>query len=195
MKLVAISAGLSQPSSSRMLLDRLVSETGADDVTVVELRDLGHDLVNRLVTRVSSPALRAALDAVQAADALVVVTPVFNASYAGLFKVFFDVLDEGSLRGKPVLLGATGGTARHSLAIDQAMVPLFFYLKATVVPTTVFAATDDWGDDSGLSRRIKQAAAELVQLVAGGVAVQSQARVAQDDFRLEHDFEEMMRRL
>lgn len=195
MKIVGISAGLSQPSSSRLLLDRLVTATGADEVQVVELRELGHDLVNHMLTRVSSPALQRALDSVIDADALVVVTPVFNGSYAGLFKMFFDVLDEGSLRGKPVLLAATGGTARHSLAIDQAMLPLFFYLKAAVVPTSVFAATDDWGDDSGLDRRVTQAGRELAQMVTGGDQVQRPARKPSDDFTLEHDFETLMQRL
>lgn len=195
MKIVGISAGLSGPSSSRLLLDRLVESIGADQVEVIELRELGHDLVNHMVTRVASPALRRALDAVVEADAVVVVTPVFNGSYAGLFKMFFDVLDEGSLRGKPVLMAATGGTARHSLAIDQAMLPLFFYLKASVVPTSVFAATDDWGDSSGLDRRIGQAARELVAMVTGAPQVQKAARRPSDDFTLEHDFETMMKSL
>ena len=167
MKIVGLSAGLSQPSSSRLLLDRLVAATGAEEVQVVELRELGHDLVNHLVTRVASPALQQAMEAVAEADALVVVTPVFNGSYAGLFKMFFEVLDEGTLRGKPLLMAATGGTARHSLAIDQAMLPLFFYLKAVVIPTSVFAATDDWGDDSGLVRRIDRAGRELAAMVGG----------------------------
>ncbi len=195
MKIVGLSAGLSQPSSSRLLLDRLVAATGAEEVQVVELRELGHDLVNHLVTRVASPALQQAMEAVGDADALVVVTPVFNGSYAGLFKMFFEVLDEGTLRGKPLLMAATGGTARHSLAIDQTMLPLFFYLKAAIVPTAVFAATDDWGDDSGLARRVEQAASELVQMVSGEGRVQRPARKPSDDFTLEHDFETMMSRL
>ncbi|HIW28785.1 MAG TPA: NAD(P)H-dependent oxidoreductase [Candidatus Luteococcus avicola] len=195
MKIVGLSAGLSQPSSSRLLLDRLVAATGAEEVQVVELRELGHDLVNHLVTRVASSALQQAMEAVAEADALVVVTPVFNGSYAGLFKMFFEVLDEGTLRGKPLLMAATGGTARHSLAIDQAMLPLFFYLKAAIVPTAVFAATDDWGDDSGLARRVEQAASELVQMVSGEGRVQRPARKPSDDFTLEHDFETMMSRL
>ena len=93
------------------------------------------------------------------------MTPVFNGSYSGLFKLFFDALDEGAMKARPVLLAASGGTARHSLAIDHAMLPLFFYLKASVAPTAVFAATDDWGADSGLSARIERAGADLAALV------------------------------
>ncbi|MEL4356495.1 MULTISPECIES: CE1759 family FMN reductase [unclassified Luteococcus] len=166
MKVVAISAGLGQPSSTHLLAERLVQATGADQVEHLELRLLAHDLVNALLTRVQSPALQRAVSDVVEADGLVVVSPVFNASFSGLFKMFFDVLHEGALLDKPVLLAATGGTPRHSLAIDQALLPLFFYLKAAVVPTAVFAATEDWGDaGSGLERRIGRAGRELAAMV------------------------------
>ena len=167
MKIVAISAGLSLPSSASMLAERLAAASGADEVEVIELRDMAHDLVNALLTRVNSPAVSKAVQDVVDSDGLVVVSPVFNASFSGLFKLFFDVLHEGALLDKPVLLGATGGTSRHSLVVDQAMLPLFFYLKAAVVPTSVFAATEDWGDAaSGLHRRIEQAGGQLRQMVA-----------------------------
>ncbi|MEL4504776.1 CE1759 family FMN reductase [Luteococcus sp. H138] len=166
MKVVAISAGLGEPSSSHLLAERLAAVAAADEVEQIELRLLAHDLVNALLTRVHSPALRQAVEHVVAADGLVVVSPVFNASFSGLFKMFFDVLHEGALLDKPVLLAATGGTERHSLAIDQALLPLFFYLKAAVVPTAVFAATSDWGDaDSGLQARITKAGRELAAMM------------------------------
>ncbi|GAA4348781.1 FMN reductase [Angustibacter luteus] len=176
--LVVVSAGLSQPSSTRLLADRLSQATvtalaahGQDvDVRVVELRELAHDLANHLLTGFPPPALREAVDAVAAADAVVAVTPIFNASYSGLFKTFFDVLDEGSLGGTPVLLAATGGTARHSLALDFALRPLFAYLRADVVPTAVFAATEDWGGGSlpsSLSARVERAGGELAAAVTG----------------------------
>jgi len=176
--LVVVTAGLSQPSSTRLLADRLAAATssaladhGQDvDVQVVELRELAHDLTNHLLTGFPPPYLRAAVDSVANADALVAVTPIFNASYSGLFKTFFDVLEEGALDGTPVLVGATGGTARHSLALDFAMRPMFAYLRADVVATAVFAASEDWGSVGGvspLSRRIERAGAELAAAVAG----------------------------
>jgi FMN reductase len=94
---------------------------------------------------------------------------VFSASYSGLFKSFFDVLDPKALIGTPVLIAATGGSARHSLVLDYAMRPLFSYLKATIVATGVFAATADFGsDDAGrsLADRVHRAAGELVALLA-----------------------------
>jgi FMN reductase len=108
------------------------------------------------------------VETVVGADGLIAVTPIFSGSYSGLFKTFFDVLDKESLAGKPVLLGATAGTPRHSLALEHAMRPLFAYLRSVVVPTAVFAAADDWagGGDRTLSDRITRAAGELADLVA-----------------------------
>ncbi len=134
----------------------------------VELRELAHDITNNLLTGFAPPALQQAIDQVTAADAVIAVTPVFSASYSGLFKSFFDVLDPQSLVGKPVLMAATGGSARHSLVLDYALRPLFSYLKATLVSTGVFAATADFGSDEAgrsLADRIHRAAAELVGLL------------------------------
>jgi FMN reductase len=177
-RLVVVTAGLSQPSSTRLLADRLLAATTrslADagvqaEVEIHELRDHAQDLTNNLLTGFPSPRLRAAIDAVVAADGLIAVTPIFNASYSGLFKVFFDVLERDSLSGKPVLIAATGGTGRHSLALEHAMRPLFAYLNAAVVPTAVYAAAEDWGEatapDGALVARIDRAARELAAAIA-----------------------------
>jgi FMN reductase len=177
--LAVVSAGLSVPSSTRLLADRLTSATvdalrtrGVDaTVEVIELRDHARDLADNLITGFPNEALRSSIDTVSGADGLLAVTPIFSASYSGLFKTFFDVLDKEALTGKPVLLGATAGTARHSLALEHALRPLFAYLRATVVPTAVFAASEDWagagGVDRALAGRIDRAAGELADLVAG----------------------------
>jgi FMN reductase len=167
MKTIAVvSAGLSQPSSTRLLADQLAAAAGHAEVGVFELRELAHDITNALVTGFASAALRKVLDRVAAADALIAVTPIFRASYSGLFKSFFDVIDSDALRNKPVLLGATGGTPRHALALEQAVRPLFGYLHAFTVPTAVYAASEDWGS-AALSGRIEQAGQELSDLLAG----------------------------
>ncbi|AZK95333.1 MULTISPECIES: FMN reductase [Streptomyces] len=155
MRLVVVSAGLSVPSSTRLLADRLteavrrsLAETaGAPEVEVqvVELRELAVPIANNLVTGFPPPVLEEAVAAVVEADGLIAVTPVFSASYSGLFKSFFDLIDVGALTGKPTLIGATGGTARHSLVLEHAMRPLFTYLRAEPVPTGVYAASEDWG--------------------------------------------------
>ncbi len=177
-RIVVIAAGLSVPSSTRLLADllgdaveRSVEARGAEvEVETIELRPLAHALADQLLTGFPSGDLATAIDQVRRADGLVVVTPVFAASYSGLFKTFFDVLDKDALDGKPVLIAATAGTARHSLVVEHALRPLFSYLHAVIVPTGVFAATDDFGADGALQKRIERAATELAALVAVGVS-------------------------
>ena len=176
--IVVITAGLSQPSSTRLLADRLAAaselalrELGQEAaVELVELREYAHDLTNHLLTGFPSGGLRGVIDNVVAADGLIVVSPIFSASYSGLFKTFFDVLDADALAGKPVLIAATAGTARHSLALEHALRPMFVYLKAVVVPTSVFAASEEWGRGGdqrrALALRVDRAARELAALVA-----------------------------
>lgn len=175
--LAVVSAGLGQPSSTGLLATRLataatseLSGHGVDtEVTTIELREHARDLTDNLLTSFASEPLQAAKDAVAHADGLIAVTPIYSASYTGLFKTFFDLLDDDALAGTPVLLGATAGTARHSLALEHTIRPLFSYLRALTTPTAVFAASEDWGADrsvdGGLAARIDRAAAEFAGLV------------------------------
>ena len=197
--IAVVSAGLSQPSSTRLLADlladatvRALAEHGVEaEDEVVELREYAHDLTNNLLTGFAGGDLRAAVDRVVEADAVIAVTPIYTASYSGLFKTFFDVLDHDSLAGKPVLVGATGGTARHSLALEHAVRPLFTYLRSFVVPTAVYAASEDWGSGGAggraLTDRVDRAADELAALVAG-----RQPRAAVDPFEEPTPFEELL---
>ncbi|NYD41784.1 FMN reductase [Nocardioides panaciterrulae] len=197
--LVVVSAGLSTPSSTRLLAGRLTAATvealEEAEVTHVELRDLAHELTDRLLTGFPGPALSGAVEAVRRADGLIAVTPVFAASYSGLFKMFFDVLDPGLLDGKPVLVAATAGTPRHSLVLEHALRPLFAYLRAVVVPTGVFAATDDFAG-TDLDTRVSRAAGELAALV-GKVRSQDggqRRRTVEDELDDPTPFEELLRR-
>ena len=199
--LVVVTAGLSEPSSSRLLADRLAAaverhlrEAGIDPrVEVIELRAHAVDLANQMLTGFPSPALQASLDAVVAADGVIAVTPIFSGSFNGLFKMFFDAIDRDGFRAKPVLIAATGGSPRHSSAIEHAVRPLFAYLRAAVVPTGVYAATEDWGQgglatDGSLVERIDRAATELAAAVA------SRPPVAPDDaFADPVAFEDLLR--
>lgn len=177
-RIAIISAGLSKPSSTRMLADRLaeatvsrLTEKGFETtVDTFELRDTAQEVTNNMLTGFPSPKLEEVIEKVTTADGLIVVTPVFTTSYNGLFKSFFDVIDNQALIDMPVLMGATAGTARHSLVLDYAMRPMFTYLHAVVVPTGVFAASADWGSGGDkvktLHDRIERAAGELAPLVA-----------------------------
>jgi FMN reductase len=212
-RIVVVSAGLGNPSSTKLLADMLADATsrainarGAElEVEHVELRGLAHALTDHLLTGFPSAELKRAIDAVRRADGVIAVTPVFSASYSGLFKTFFDVLELGVLDGKPVLAAATAGTARHSLVIDHVLRPLFAYLHAVVVPTGVFAATDDFaaagtGAEGDLQKRVDRAAAELAALVGGPAAGGAPApavahrRLVEDEFEHPTDFATLLQR-
>ncbi|MDO8144832.1 MULTISPECIES: FMN reductase [Isoptericola] len=197
--LAVVTAGLSQPSSTRLLADRLAGAAADElraaghevDVEVVELREHAHAIVDAMLTRFPAGDLADALDTVTNADGLVLVSPLFTTTYSGLFKSFLDIVDPDALTGTPVLLGATGGTARHSLALDYSMRPLLTYLRAQVVPTAVFAATDDWAgqdDDGALPRRIARAGRELAEAVGARPAAGPQ----DDPFGDTPDFAELL---
>jgi len=180
--IVVLSAGLSVPSSTRILADSLAAATeraisvveptaagGLVETTVIELRELAHQIADNALTGFPTGALADAVRQVAEADAIIAVTPVYTGSYSGLFKMFFDVLEDGTLEGKPVLVAATAGTARHSLVLEFALRPLFAYLRADVVLTAVFAASEDFGAGTihggSLSKRIDRAAGELADKV------------------------------
>jgi FMN reductase len=208
--IAVVSAGLSTPSASRLLADRLyqATERKLESVSVpaspvvVELRDHARDITNALLTNVPSASLAAALSAVADADGLIAVTPVFNGSYSGLFKMFFDVLDPDSmaaLAGKPVLAGAAGNSPRHSLVIEHAIRPMFGYLRSVVVPTGVYASGEDWGASVGsgsgdgvgaLDERIARAAGELADLIAARPPAVS--RPADDPYQGFTPFEKLL---
>ncbi len=220
-RIAVISAGLSQPSSTRLLADRLadagrsaLSVRGQQvEVEVIELRPLAHEITNAMLTGFAAGPLTAALDTLAAADGLIAVSPVFQASYAGLFKSFVDVATIGRpelLRGTPTLLGATAGTTRHSLVLESAMRPLFSYLGALTVPTAVFAAAEDWGSagssrptastrtpaqgEDELSIRIGRAAAEFADLVGGRPARPDSPTRSTDTFGEGVDFAALLGR-
>jgi FMN reductase len=199
--LVVISGGLRHPSSTRLLADQLTDATVAEfaargttvSTHVVDLREHGQDITNNLLTGFAAPPLQDVVDSLLRADGVIAVSPIFNASYSGLFKSFFDVLPEGALLEKPVLIGATGGTARHSLTLEYAMRPLFAYLRAMVVPTGVYASAEDWAlhdaaeGETTLRNRIDRAARELVAEM-----LQYQPPAPKDPFALETTFQDLL---
>lgn len=178
-RLVIVSAGTSDPSSSRLLADRVADRAAtiaaargaAVTVSVIELRELASEISAAMVSHFTGPALRNAIATLAAADGLVVSTPVYKAGPSGLLTSFLQILDNDLLIARPVVLGATAGTARHALVVDDQLRATFAYLRAMTVPTSLFAAPDDWGDPA-LADRIDRAALELVLLVESGFAGQ-----------------------
>lgn len=200
MKIVAVATSLSEDSTTLKLTNKILA--GATSVgesvgigietEIINVRHLASALTDMTVTGFRSEALEAAFDTIAEADAIVTVAPVYKVAPVGLHTLFWQLIDEKALAGKPVLIASTGGTPRHSLAGEAVLRPILSYLKGIVVPTTVFAATDDWGSVEGgraLNSRIRQAGEELVSLtssvtgrsnedlaeVAGPLAVGAQA--------------------
>lgn len=167
MKIAIVTAGSGEQSALvvQQVADALIVADGAVNVNVVRLRDYVQDLASAL-TALAPERLREVFEEVSVADAVVFHTSIMNASFAGLLKVFLDVLPEGTLRGAPILMVGTGGTQRHSLALDYALRPVFTYLHAEPIPTTVFVATSDWGSGGdgvrSVGERITAAAHELI---------------------------------
>jgi FMN reductase len=177
--LVVVTAGTSDPSSTRMLADQLAQRVtdlagrrGNEVATrVIDLRELANEVTTAMVSRLVGPKLQHAVAALGEADGIVASTPVYAAGASGLFTSFFQVLDNDLLIAKPVVLAATAGTARHALVVDDQLRSLFAYLRATVVPTSLFAAPEDWSDPA-LTKRIDRAALELLLLMESGFARQ-----------------------
>jgi FMN reductase len=177
--LVVVSAGTSDPSSTSLLAMRtaqrvtaIAGQRGATLRTrVIDLRELATDITTALTSQLVTPKLQQAVDVLGAADGLIVAAPVYKAGPSGLFTSFFHVLDNDLLIGKPTVLAATAGSARHALVVDDQMRSLFAYLRTLPVPTSLFAAPEDWGDE-GLTKRIDRAAFELVLLMESGFARQ-----------------------
>ncbi len=172
-RLLMISAGTGNPSATRQLADRIAQKSlDALDVeatvSVIELGPLAVDSARAAVAGFPGEALQEAIDRLAGADAIIVATPIYKAGISGLLKTFVDILDNDLLVAKPVLLAATGGTPRHALVIDDQLRPLFAYMRALTVPTSVYAAPEDWGTPE-LGTRIERAAVELAVMVAAGV--------------------------
>jgi FMN reductase len=179
LRLAVVSAGTSDPSSTRLLADRtaqravaLAADRGTTvTISVIELREIAADISTALVSQLITPNLRRAITALGEADGIIAAAPVYKAGPSGLFTSFFQVLDNDLIIAKPVVLAATAGTARHALVADDQMRPLFAYLRALTVPTSLFAAPEDWSDPA-LNQRIDRAAVELVLLMQSGFARQ-----------------------
>lgn len=177
--LVVVTAGTSDPSSTRMLADQLAqrvtdlaSRRGNKVATrVIDLRELATEITTAMVTQLVGPKLQQAVAALGEADGIVASTPVYAAGASGLFTSFFQVLDNDLLIAKPVVLAATAGTARHALVVDEQLRSLFAFLRTMTVPTSLFAAPEDWSDPA-LAKRIDRAALELLLLMESGFTQQ-----------------------
>lgn len=172
---VAVSGSLRAPSTTTALLQRILDTVAAArpaDSRLVELAPLAVDLARAVTGGERSASVSAALEAVSAADLLVVGTPVYRGSYTGLFKIFIDLVDQSALAGTPVLIAAGGGNDQHSLVIEHELRPLFGFFQALTAPVGVYAKPGDYTDGvvtgAALLATIDEAVAATLPLLPAG---------------------------
>ena len=165
LKVVAVSGSLQRPSRTQVLVEHLLELIGDAvpiETRLVELGVVGPQLSGALHRSQLPLAVEAEVAAVEQADLLVVASPVYRASYSGLFKHFFDFVHADALVDVPVLLAATGGSERHALVIDHQLRPLFSFFQARTLPIGVYATDKDFVDYRITSEVLRQRAALAV---------------------------------
>ena len=173
-RIVGFSGSPRRPSKARNLVETVAAEVASHRhvrLDMYDLVDAGSGLGAALQRQdLTLPAARI-IDAIEQADALIVGTPVYKGAYTGLFKHLFDLVDPRALVGKPVLLTATGGGARHALVVEHALRPLFGFFEALTIPTAVYASDADFVDgqlaEAGVLERVSTAAQQLAGVIGG----------------------------
>jgi FMN reductase len=170
--IVGFSGNISRPSSTRRFVET-VTETLAQgsglQYVVFDVEDLGESLAAARSVADLNPAARKVIRTIIESEALVIGSPTYKGSYTGLFKHVIDLLDPSDLRGKPVVLTATGGGDRHSLVVEHQLRPLFAFFEAFVVPTAIYASGRDFIDGAPspvILTRVSQALAEASLLIS-----------------------------
>lgn len=166
LRIVAVSGGLQRPSRAATLAEHLldlIDEGVPCDQHLIELGELAPQLAGALRRSQLPETVERQLAAVERADVLVVVTPVYRGSYTGLFKHFFDFIDQDALVDTPILLAATGGSERHALVIDHQLRPLFSFFQARTLPLGVYATDKDFADGCVQNEALMQRARLAVQ--------------------------------
>lgn len=146
---VAVSGSVQQPSRTLVLLKALVDSLGQQlpiEVRLIELAEVGPQFAGVLRREALPAGVQADLHAIETADLLIAASPVYRASYTGLFKHLFDFVHHEALKNVPVLLAATGGSDRHALIIDHQLRPLFGFFQALSLPVGVYASETDFTD-------------------------------------------------
>ncbi len=180
---VGFSGNLARPSKTRGFVEHFVNEIAGRHglaAATFDLDDVGPTLGAARWARDLDDTGHKVLDAVVGAEVLVVGSPTYKGSYTGLFKHFFDLIDPSALRGKPVLLTATGGGERHALMVEHQLRPLFAFFEALVLPTAVYATDKDFLDGVLASEAIRKRGEQSIE--EAGLALASRRHAAAEDF-------------
>jgi FMN reductase len=172
LRIVGVSGSLHEPSKTTALVEALIAEFARRtdvDVQLVEVTAIGPSLAGALRRDQLPPEVESTLQAIETADLIIAASPVYRASFTGLFKHLFDFVGQYALVGKPVLLAATGGGERHALIIEHQLRPLFAFFQALTLPLGVYASDTDFDGyalrDGALPKRIEQAVGRALPIV------------------------------
>jgi FMN reductase len=172
LKVVAVSGSLKNPSKTTALVEAIVAALGTAipiDSHLITLTELGPHLAGALNRKDLPPEAEAELQRIESADVLIVASPVYRASFTGLFKHLFDFVDQYALVDTPVLLAASGGSERHALIIEHQFRPLFAFFQALTLPIGIYAHDSDFTDykisNPDLQSRIEKAVAKSVPVI------------------------------
>ncbi|WP_033288561.1 NAD(P)H-dependent oxidoreductase [Amycolatopsis jejuensis] len=157
LRVVVVNGSPSRPSKTMGLVDVILDALNRMTAIVpsrVDVYRLGPGFAGAIEREDVSPEVEEALRRVEEADLLIAATPVFRGSYPGMFKHFFDLVEQYALAGKPVLLVATGGGDHHALVLEHALRPLFGFFQALTLPVAIFASGGDFDGTVLLNPRV-----------------------------------------
>lgn len=172
LRVVGVSGSLHRPSRTTALVTEIIAAVGREhpiDPHLIELDQVGSALAGAIRRDQLPDSVEEELHRIEAADLLVVASPVYRASFTGLFKHLFDFVGQYALVDTPVLLAATGGSDRHALILEHQLRPLFGFFQALTLPLGVYACDSDFTDyrvsNPDLTARIESAVARALPLV------------------------------
>jgi FMN reductase len=177
LNIVGISGSLDHSSRATVLVRILLAQSVAilgGNSEFISIADLAPELGLSTDPAHLPSKVQAVQQSLGEADLLVVASPIYKASYSGLLKHFFDLLDPLALQGKTAILAATGDSEQHAMTLEHQLRPLLSFFGVHTVPTTLFAhdkcfLKDINGDytltDSLLRERIGQVLSETARLL------------------------------
>jgi len=165
LKVVALNGGPSATSKTHTVAALALEIAGGG--TLVDLGELD---AKGLLGRIESADVEAAKTAIRGAQVLVVVTPIYRATYSGLLKVLFDQLGQSALRNIACVLAATGGSDHHFLSIDTGLRPLVASIEGVSTPTAVYLTGQDFDEEGSIGEcgraRLSAAVGEAVAIAS-----------------------------
>jgi FMN reductase len=167
-RIAILSGSPTYPSRLTGILEILAAQLkhGGAEVEFIQVRDLPPE--DLIYARFGSPDITKANALVEKADAIIVGSPVYKASFTGLLKTYLDLLPQKALAGKAILPIMIGGSYAHLLALDYALKPVLSALGGRNIHTGVYAVENQVIRPEGGDGTV-QLEAELEERLQGAI--------------------------